>query len=278
MSIEQIEIGSVGEHKVDSHRPAQFRIISWNIERGTRLDAVSEFLNGANADLILLQEVDKNCRRTGTRNVAKELSQRLRMNYVFAVEFQELGQGPQDNPAYHGQATLSPWPLKDPRVLRFRSQSKFWSPAWWIPRLPRFQRRLGGRMALVTDVCLGLMRMTAYNLHLESRNGDELRCSQLCEVIDEIAQNEQECSVIVGGDFNFDVTGSPQCVAILNSGFKNPFQGLRQPTVVNSDNSALDCILTRGNLRVVAANVHSEITASDHHPLSVTARFNDAEL
>ena len=41
-------------------------------------------------------------------NIAREISQKLEMNYVFGREFQELTQGPRTSPAYHGQATLSP--------------------------------------------------------------------------------------------------------------------------------------------------------------------------
>jgi len=36
------------------------------------------------------------------------------MNYVFGREFQELTQGSRAAPAYHGQATLSRWPLSSP--------------------------------------------------------------------------------------------------------------------------------------------------------------------
>jgi hypothetical protein len=38
------------------------------------------------------------------------------------------------SPAYHGQATLCRWRLKNPRVIRFRSQSGFWRPRWFLPR------------------------------------------------------------------------------------------------------------------------------------------------
>ena len=83
------------------------RVISWNINRGEQLDGVLEFLRRTPADLILLQETDVNARRTQYRNVAREIAQALRMNYVFGCEFEELAQGNHSSPAYHGQATLS---------------------------------------------------------------------------------------------------------------------------------------------------------------------------
>ena len=53
------------------------RILSWNINRGQKPDAVIEFLRDAKADVILLQESDVNARRTHRRNVAREIAQAL---------------------------------------------------------------------------------------------------------------------------------------------------------------------------------------------------------
>lgn len=277
MSIEQIESGSFSERILSAAGPKQFRIVSWNIQRGIRFEAILEFLHRANADLILLQEVDKNCLRTRNRNVASQLSQTLRMNYVFGTEFQELGQGINAIPAYHGQATLSPWPLLNPRLLRFIDQSRFWNPCWWIPPLPQLQRRRGGRMALVTDICIGGMPLTAYNLHLESRGGDHLRVAQLCEVLSDVRQREEQHPIVVGGDFNFDVARVPQSVAVFDSGFANPFGAVSQKKIVRSGGRGrmIDYILVRARARAVTANVHTDIEASDHYPLSLSLALDD---
>ncbi len=80
--------------------------MSWNIARGCHLDEIVNFLVDVNADLVLLQEVDKHACRTAYRNIAEHLAQKLRLNYAFGVEFQELAQGSGDAPAFHGQATL----------------------------------------------------------------------------------------------------------------------------------------------------------------------------
>ncbi len=64
-----------------------FRVVDWNIERGTRLQSILEFLRKYKADLIFLQEVDLNARRTrspgcGARNrevAATELRIRQRI-------------------------------------------------------------------------------------------------------------------------------------------------------------------------------------------------------
>src|SRR5271165_4370011 len=78
------------------------RIVSWNIERGLQYGAILEFLRAVEADLILLQEVDLNARRTQYRDVARELARSLHLNFVFAKEFQELDAGSKNSPAFHG--------------------------------------------------------------------------------------------------------------------------------------------------------------------------------
>src|SRR6201987_5627389 len=79
-----------------------FRIVDWNIERGTRLEAILEFLKKCKADLILLQEVDLNARRTRRLDVAREIARSLQLNFVFGKEFEELTQGSKGSPAYQG--------------------------------------------------------------------------------------------------------------------------------------------------------------------------------
>src|SRR5579864_7268747 len=163
--------------------PNAIRIVNWNIDRGMRLQEVTDFLASQKADLLILQEVDLNARRTGYLNVAEQIARKLRMNYVFGREFEELTQGRRKSPAYHGQATLSRWHLRNPRLIRFRCQSDFWRPRWFLPRTPLFQERLGGRIALVTEVQVRAQRLAAYNLHLESRGPDDLRVAQLQEAL-----------------------------------------------------------------------------------------------
>src|SRR5271170_1730735 len=159
------------------------QVVDWNIDRGLQLGGIIDFLASTNADLILLQEVDLNARRTHRLDVAREISQKLQLNYIFGGEFQELTQGSRTSPAYHGQATLSPWPLTNPRILRFRRQSNFWRPRWFLPDFEPFQERLGGRIALVTEASIAGRAVVSYNLHLESRGDAALRCSQLDECL-----------------------------------------------------------------------------------------------
>ena len=127
-AMQEIENGNFAVPRWLFFPPDSIRIVNWNIDRGLRLSRGIEFLAGAKADIILLQEADLNARRTHHINVAKEIAHTLEMNYVFGREFQELTQGSKTSPAYHGQATLSRWPLSNCRIIRFQRQSHFWHP------------------------------------------------------------------------------------------------------------------------------------------------------
>ena len=276
MSLDQIETGSFAAEEVIRRRTQEIKVISWNIARGAELQQITEFLANANADLILLQETDLNARRTGRRNVAADIASALGMNYAFGIEFEELTQGSPASPAYHGQATLSVLPLSDCRIVRFRSQSRFWHPYWWIPRLASFQRRMGGRMALLSHVAVGETTLVIYNLHLESRS-DHTRRAQLAELIDDASRYDGQNPVILGGDFNFDVTESATASAIEGAHFHNAFDHQRMPTVRSRSlgrSTNIDWILIRGRVRTTAVRVHSSVCASDHYPLSVTLQLS----
>ena len=54
--------------------PAHLSVVTWNIERGKAYDAIVRELKALDADVVLLQEVDRGCRRTGYRDVARDLA------------------------------------------------------------------------------------------------------------------------------------------------------------------------------------------------------------
>jgi len=277
MLLEPIESGSyVPALQKAPEQSDSIRIVSWNINRGLQLDGILDFLTKASADLILLQEVDVNARRTHHRNIAREIAQALQMNYVFGCEFEELTQGGHNSAAYHGQATLSRLPIANSRILQFRSQSGFWRPRWFIPTIPKFQRRLGARMALVSHIDCFPKHIVAYNVHLESRGGDTLRCSQLTEILDDVQQYDAGIPLVIAGDFNFDLSREPAVSKIGRAPFDSPFKnGNVHPTTTYSRLGrarAVDWIVTRGPLIYAEVDLHYSTGASDHYPLSLVLR------
>jgi endonuclease/exonuclease/phosphatase family metal-dependent hydrolase len=252
--------------------PESLRIVDWNIARGQQLQGITDFLASANADILILQEVDVNARRTRRLNIAEEIARKLGMNYVFGREFEELVQGSKNSPAYHGQATLSKWPILYPRLIRFSKQSHFWQPHWFLPKIEPFQERLGGRIALVAEINVAGRKLVTYNLHLESRGTDALRISQLEEVLSDVTCYDAECPLIVAGDLNLDASTEAVAFAVAKSGFQDAVTAPHAPTTparrLFQGGRQIDWAFVRGPVRACSGQVHRQVKASDHYPIS----------
>jgi endonuclease/exonuclease/phosphatase family metal-dependent hydrolase len=271
-SAHEIETGSFASPRWLLWPPSSVKIVCWNINRGLQLPRIIEFLNRSQADILLLQEADLNARRTHHLNVAREIAQKLQLNYAFGREFQELTQGTRHAPAYHGQVTLSRWPLSNARILRFQRQSNFWQPHWFLPEIEPFQERLGGRLALVAHASVAGKTVVTYNLHLESRGDDGLRSAQLKEVLQDARGYKADTLVVLAGDLNMDVSGGDVAQAIRLAEFDDAFTNQHTPTTPHSffaNGKVIDWIFFRGALRFNTPQVHCAVSASDHYPLSV---------
>ena len=247
---------------------AVLRVVDWNIDRGKRFQAVAAALEHEHPDLCLLQETDLFARRSARRNVADDLSRDLSLNYVFAPEFQELAQGAPGEPSYQGQATLSRLPVKRARILRFRAQSGFWKPRRFLPHWPVFQRRLGGRIALVTELDWNGKLLVVYNAHLESRSWGHLQSLQLEEILEDARRYSEKTPVILAGDLNSAYNRGVLIAQFRDAGFHSIFDG-RHPRT-NMLGFSIDWILLRGPLAARGAEVIRGAGASDHFPVVVT--------
>jgi len=240
------------------------RVATWNIERGTQIATIGSELANNPADLLLLQEVDWNATRSGGVDVAKVLSDRLRLNLSYAIEFEELSQE-SEGKAFIGQATLTRLPILGSRVLRFRKQSGFWKPRGWIPSsIPLLQRRLGSRIALVTELQFAGRRLVVYNVHLESRSMGPLQAEQLDELLADLKKYPPETPAILGGDLNTKYFPSMFLHKLERAGFRSATGEQIERTHVIA--MALDWIFVR-NARIEQGKVRHDLAGSDHFPI-----------
>jgi endonuclease/exonuclease/phosphatase family metal-dependent hydrolase len=173
--------------------PAHLSVVTWNIERGQAYDAILRVLSTLDADVLLLQEVDRGCHRTGYRDVARDLAHALGMNWVSGGEFQEIGEGRNGTAAITGQAILSKQPIDAVAVLRFQAQAR------WKWSINPAQPRRGGRMTLKARTA----GVRFYNTHIESGGNDSLQRNQIGEILaDEARAAAEGIPVVIGGDFN----------------------------------------------------------------------------
>jgi endonuclease/exonuclease/phosphatase family metal-dependent hydrolase len=188
-------------------------VATWNIERGVRFERIVAVLDELDADVILLQEVDRFCSRSRDRDVARDLATQLWMNYVSAGEFQEIGEGSRHRPCVSGQSILSRMPIDDASTIRFEDQAAL---KW---RMNPVQPRRGGRIALRARTAGAVF----YSVHLESGADEERRAGQVRDIVASVPAGFDP--VIVGGDFNNRGDAAAAMFSSLSaSGFANAMQ------------------------------------------------------
>jgi endonuclease/exonuclease/phosphatase family metal-dependent hydrolase len=257
-AVHQLEFAPV--ERVDH----SMRIVTWNIDHGSRLDTVAQELEKNPAALYLFQEMDWNAERSGQKDVAAELAKRLHLNFAYGIEFEELSQE-RGHPAYIGQATLTRLPMRRAHVLRFKKQSTFWMPHAWLPSsLPLMQRRLGSRIALVTDLEFAGNLLVVYNPHLESRSAGPIQMAQLDEMLADLAQYPPGTPAIIGGDLNTKYFPSIYLHKLERLGFKSATGKRIQRT--HAIMMSLDWIFARG-VTASAGLVRQDFKGSDHYPV-----------
>ena len=149
------------------------------MERGVHLEEIKDFLRDSPDvkpfDVILANELDDGCVRSGGRDTAREIAEAFGLNYVFGLEFIELVN--EENPkGFHGNAIFSRWPIRRAKVLRLPEQYN-----WYFDR----QRRIGGRCAVFAELAVGGRSVGVVSIHLENRTHGEGRQAQMHAVLQE---------------------------------------------------------------------------------------------
>lgn len=253
------------------------RLVSWNIDHGSNLQDLVAALSEDRADLCLLQEVDWGTARTGGQDVAEALGKQLHLNSTYGIEFEELSQEHDSMAAYIGQATLTKLPILRSRVLRFEHQSAFWKPHAWIPSsVSLFQRRSGGRVALVTEVELGGRLLVVYNVHLESRSYGRIQNQQLDEILVDMQRHyPADVPAVLGGDLNTKYFPSIFLRKLEKAGFRSSLGERIERT--HRVAFALDWIFVRGAVRLEQGSVEKAWKGSDHYALRAELATGNSE-
>lgn len=240
--------------------PRELKVVTWNIEYGTRFQRVAEELRHLDADVYLLQEVDVFCRRSGNRNIAKDLADAIGgVNWVFAGEFQELGESSGRVPALTGQAILSRYSIADAEPVPFRAQ------AWARWHLNPVQPRRGGRLVLRASIA----GVRFYNAHLESGANRSLRRKQLDDMLAEAARDPSAGATLLAGDFNQNPIAGSFLSAMTTAGFTNALQANAGERTGVYHRYPVDWIFVR-HLRPMTGEVIRVDHASDHYPVVAT--------
>ena len=191
------EVPLVNAYPAPDAHPETIRAIVFNMERGQTLDETCDFVCDCpgfqNVDIILANELDNGNVRSGCRDVAQAISERIGMNYCFGLEFIELV-NPDDVKGYHGNAIFSRWPIKWAKTLYLPEEYN-----WYYDR----QKRIGCRLAILAMIEVDGRDVGAVCVHLENRTDSDGRARQTKAILDEIERVfPKGCPIIMGGDFN----------------------------------------------------------------------------
>ena len=176
--------------------PEALGVLMFNMERGVNLEEIREFLRDCPDiqpfDLILANELDDGCARSGNKNTARELAKAFGLNYAWGLEFIELVND-ENEKGFHGNAVFSRWPIRRAGVIRLPEEYN-----WYFDR----QRRIGGRLAVFAELDVGGKPLGAVSIHLENRTHGEGRLHQMQTILEAVRRELPDMPLILGRDLN----------------------------------------------------------------------------
>lgn len=260
-----METGSARKVATPQATPAIIKIVSYNMRwrGGEDLRRLIELLRSdaliGQAQIIGLQEVDRNKKRTRNVNTARMMAEELGLHYAWAAPPLAPGKEKEEEEET-GVAILSLYPLTD--VTRMV-----------LPNPGPGGRR---RVALGATVHVGPNLVRVYTVHAETRTTNERRIEQFQAVLDDLSRHAKVERAAVMGDFNTITDDDVHATSELftDAGFQTPFPN-REPTwktfIIKLK---LDWVWLRG-LRSLDYGINRRVGLSDHWPLWVNVRLDD---
>jgi endonuclease/exonuclease/phosphatase family metal-dependent hydrolase len=231
--------------------PKRLRVLSYNIHHGEGTDGtldlarIARVIKAAKPDLVALQEVDRNTKRTGGVDQMKELARLTGLHAEFAKAIPLQG-------GEYGQAILSRFPLQGVKAHPLPGKK-------------------GQEVRIVIEARVepgdGVPDLTFLGTHFQhddakTREGQAAKVNELF--------GKAAGPVILAGDLNA-APGSGPVKALENVWTFATAPGARGLLTIPSDRPTrqIDYVLFRpaGKFKVVEAKVIEEKVASDHRPV-----------
>lgn len=222
------------------------RVLNWNIRRCQGLDGKSDIERTAKVileqkpDIVMLQEVDNRCRRSGSVPQAEALGRLTGMHHAFGKAMDHDGGG-------YGLALLSRTPLEDVKILPLPGEGE-------------------PRIVFMATTTTPLGKATVATLHLDHQQ-DARRLAQAQVAAEALLKSPHP--VILAGDFN-DRPGSPPLDVFSRAPWSLIAKSEPSGTFpADKPRAEIDFIVIRGFREKAPVRVIGEKEASDHRPLFV---------
>ena len=206
------------------------RAVAWNIERGIRLERVIQSLQEhpalANADVLLLSELDWGMARTGNRFVAREIASRLGLNYAFAPCYVALTKGAglekraagENQESLHGNALFSRYRMHRVHSLPLPNGKD---------KMKGAEKRIGSQRAVIADIEHPAGMFRAVSLHLDAHSSQRHRYLQMRQVLDHLDHLQPPVPVLLGGDWNTTTHNASRALYSILGYFRRVLMGVR---------------------------------------------------
>lgn len=233
-------------------QPTEIKIMSYNIHHANPpskpglidIEAIANTIAKENPDLVALQEVDVNTKRSGYTNQAKALAEKLKMEVFFAKAIDHDG-------GDYGVAVLSKFKIIDTATFRLPSVQS-------LKGEPRI-------LALATILLPNGKKLSFGSTHLDSQKAETNRLMQAKELA-AIAE-KQSLPFIMAGDWN--AKPASETMKTLDEAFTRTCQDCEFTIPVINPKSAIDFISYSKSspFNTLSHKVIPERYASDHLPI-----------
>ena len=239
-------------------------VLVYNIHAGTdtarqnNLARVADLVREAGADLVLLQEVDRNTQRSGPADQPATLARLTGYSVAFGRTIVFQG-------GDYGIALLSRWPIVRDTLI----------PLSVTAPPGRTTEGREQRGVLMATVAAPGGPLAVLNTHLDASGEDVWRAQEIAGVLRAAATVQAGIPVLIGGDLNA-LPPSPIHQTLSGAGFRDAWRGCGtgapETFPVNAPARRIDYLYLAGPVRCVHARVLPSY-ASDHRPLLVRIRL-----
>lgn len=197
----------IENHALPNVQPNNDKVIraaAWNIERGVQIEGILHALQTHDElrerDLYLLTELDYGMARAHNLFIAREIAEKLKLNFAFAPCYIALTKGSgveaftegENTKAIHGLALMSRFPLKNVHAVPLpNGKDKMFGS----------EKRLGQLRAIVADIEHPSGDFRAVVVHTDAHSSRLHRQMQMKLILD-FLDTLEPLPVIIGGDWN----------------------------------------------------------------------------
>lgn len=206
---------------------SEITAVAWNIERGIMFEGIVDALKHhddlKDKDVLLLTELDHGMARSGNRFVARELAERLGLNYAFVPVYIALQKGSgveaamegENTLSIHGLAMFSKWPMRNVHAIPLpNGKDKMWGK----------EKRLGFLRALIADIEYPSGTFRAVTIHLDAHCSRAHRRRQMKIILDHL-DTLPPLPTLLGGDWNTTTFNSQNSTRAIMGYWRRVFMG-----------------------------------------------------